>query len=103
MFIGEATHKGKLIMVSRDKYGKFFVSMNGQRVGVKLNASEMCRWFLNVMHEIHDPEIDNNKLREESDKILKDGKRIKAIAFVRQHRDWGLKQGLDYCKSSKYF
>lgn len=102
MFIGKATFKDKLIMVSRDKHGKFFISMNGQRVGVKLNASEMCRWFLNCMNEeINEKpaikKLTTEELHKQIKIFYKRGARIPAIKLVREQLDLGLKEALDYC------
>lgn len=102
-YIGEATHKGKLIMVSRDEHGKFFISVNGQRVGVKLNATEMCRWFLNAMHS--EPELNADgkprMSKEELHKQIKElhigGYKISAVKLVRIELCCGLREALDYC------
>lgn len=102
-YIGEANCKGVLIMVSRDEHGKFFISRNGLRTGVKLNASEMCRWLLNAMHEEVKHEIDDNMLRKQSDEFLKSGERIAAVKYCREHRDWRLKEAHDYVKLSEYY
>lgn len=102
MYVGDCNFKGKQIDISRDKHGKFFVTVDGQRTGPKLNASEMCRWFLQAMHE-EENKITDEMLRKQCDEFLKSGKRIQAIAHYRKHREAGLKEGLDYIKQSKFY
>lgn len=50
--IGECRHKGRNILVLRDKDGKFYIKVNGITTQKRLTASEITRWFLNAMHEV---------------------------------------------------
>lgn len=50
IFIGDCKFHNQEIKLYRDKHGKFYIDVDDKTVQKKLNASEMARWFLNVMN-----------------------------------------------------
>lgn len=101
--IGSCNNSGVLISVLRDDHGKFYIENNGLVTQKRLTATELCNWFLNAMHTDVVKVMSDDMLRKQTDEFLKSGRRIEAIKYARQHRDWGLKEGLDYIKLSKYY
>lgn len=103
--IGDCKFKGQDVVLHRDQHGKYYIRLDGIVTQKRLNANEMARWFLNAMNDSETKiyNMNDKTLRTKSDEFLKRGERIAAIKYVREHREWGLKEANDYIIASNHY
>lgn len=108
--IGECSHKNRNINVMRDQHGKFYIYVDGVETQKRLNATEMCRWLCNAMHEevtlpkVVDALIRYREITEaEKQEIIAEckatGNRIPSVKRIREITGCGLREAVDLLHS----